>query len=99
MNVSGVTTMLTKKYQKKLAKVTKLVNIMTSALAVFKMRISKALKDGGVDKQKFGMLQTFNLEARNELANNVDHKLEAKTRAQLEAINDQKKTVRKSDIL
>ena len=63
------------------------------------MRISKALNDGGVDKWKFGMLEAFNLGALNELANNVDHKMEAKTRAQLEAINEQKKAVRKSDVL
>ena len=35
VNISGMATALTKKYQKKLAKVTKLVDIMTSALAVF----------------------------------------------------------------
>ena len=54
-------TVLTKKYQMKLAKVTKLVNIVTSALAVFETSISKVLKDG---EQEFGMLQTFHLGAR-----------------------------------
>ena len=34
-SVSGVTTALTKKYQKKLTKVTKLTDIITSAIAVF----------------------------------------------------------------
>ena len=35
VSVSGVATVLTKKYQKTHAKVTKLTNIFTSALAVF----------------------------------------------------------------
>ena len=34
-SVSGVATVLTSKYQKKLAKVTKLVDIVTSAISVF----------------------------------------------------------------
>ena len=34
-SVSGVATVLTKKYQKKLAKATKLTDIVTSALAVY----------------------------------------------------------------
>ena len=52
---SGVATALTKKHQKKLAKVTKLIDIMTLALAVFETSISKALNDGRVDEQEFGM--------------------------------------------
>ena len=47
---SGVSMALTRKYPKKLMKVTKLVDIMTSALAVLKTSISKALNNGGVDK-------------------------------------------------
>ena len=35
VSISGVATMLTKKYEQKLAKVTQLVDIVTSALAVF----------------------------------------------------------------
>ena len=42
-SVSGVTTVLTKKYQKKLTKVTKLTDIITSAIAVFETCLSKAL--------------------------------------------------------
>ena len=68
--VSGVATALTKKYQKKLAKVTKLVDIVTLALAVFETSIYKALNIGRVDKQEFSMLQTFHFRALNELANN-----------------------------
>ena len=43
-SVSGLTTFLTKKYQKKLSKVTKLINIITSAAAVFERVVSKAFK-------------------------------------------------------
>ena len=68
-SVSDVPMVLTKKYQKKVAKVTKLVDIMTSALAVFGMSISKELDNGRVDKQEFSMLQMFHLGVLNELAN------------------------------
>ena len=50
-SVSGIATALTKKYQKKLTKVMKLTDIITSALAVFEMSVSKVLKDGKVDEQ------------------------------------------------
>ena len=84
-SVSGMATALTKKDQKKLAKVTTLVDIMTSALAVFETKVSKALNDGGVDKREFTMLQTFHLGALNELAN-IDCEMEAKTRAQMQKV-------------
>ena len=45
-SVGGIATVLTKRYQKKLAKVLKLTNIVTLALAVFKISVSKVLKDG-----------------------------------------------------
>ena len=48
-SVSGVTMALSQKYQKKLAKIMKLTDIVTSALAVFEMCISKVLKDGKID--------------------------------------------------
>ena len=48
--VSGVTTVLTFKYQKKLVKVTKLVDIITLALAIFKTSVSKALNNCGIDE-------------------------------------------------
>ena len=41
-SVSGVTTVLTKKYQKKLSKVTKLTDIITPAIALFETCLSKA---------------------------------------------------------
>ena len=50
-SVNGVPTALTKKYQKKLSKVTKLVDIVTSALAVFEMSVSKALNNGKIDEE------------------------------------------------
>ena len=45
-SVSGVATVLTKEYQKKLSKVTKLADIVTLALAVFETSVSKALNNG-----------------------------------------------------
>ena len=38
------------------------------------------LNDGRVDEQEFTMLQTFHLGVLNDLSN-VDHKMEAETRA------------------
>ena len=78
-SVSGMVMVLTKKYQKKLVKVMKLVDIVTSALAVFETSISKVLNNDRVDKQEFGMLQMFHLGSLNDLAN-VDHKVEAESR-------------------
>ena len=53
---------LTKKYQKKLKKVTKLIDIVTPALVVFERVISGALKNGIVDEEEFNTLQTLHLE-------------------------------------
>ena len=91
-SVSGMAMVLTEKYQKKLAKVMKLVDIVTSALAVFKTNVSKVLNDGKVHEHEFGMFQMFHLGSLNNLAG-VDHKMEAETRTQLEEINDLKKAV------
>ena len=55
-SVSEVTTALTSKYQKKLTKVTKLADIMTSAIVVFEMSVSKALDNGETDEREFDML-------------------------------------------
>ena len=46
---SGIMSVLTKKYQLKLKKVTKLIDIGTPALVVFERVISGALKDGIID--------------------------------------------------
>ena len=61
VSVGGMAMALTKKYQKKLVKVTKLVDIVTSALAVFETSVSKALNDDRVDEWEFNMLYTFHL--------------------------------------
>ena len=47
--ISGMATVLTKKYQKRILKVTKLTDIITLALAVFERVVSKALKNGKID--------------------------------------------------
>ena len=46
---SGIISVLAKKYEKKLKNVTKLIDIVTPALAVFERVISGALKDGIID--------------------------------------------------
>ena len=69
---------------------------------MFETSVSKALNDGRVDEQEFSTLQMFHLGALNELAN-IDHRMEAETRAHLqksilEKTNDLKKVMRKSDV-
>ena len=85
VSAGGVTTALTSKYQKKLSKVTTLVDIGTSAISVFEMRLSKGLNNGKIDKQVFSVLQESHLKVVKELAN-VDHKMELETRAQLQKV-------------
>ena len=97
-NVSGVTTVLTKKYQKKLTKVTKLTDIITSAIAIFEMSLSKVLNNGKINKKEFQVLQELHPKVINELVN-VGRKLESQTRNQfqknlLEEINQIRKTLR-----
>ena len=50
VNINGVATAHTKKYQKKLVKVTKLVDIITSALSAFETSVSKVLNNGEIDE-------------------------------------------------
>ena len=76
----------------KLAKVTKLADIVTSSLAVFETSISKMLSDGKVDEQEFGMLQALYLKALNDLIS-FNRRMRAENRNQfekylLEEIND-----------
>ena len=59
--------MLTKKYQKKLKKVTRLIDIITWATVIFDRVISVALKDGIINEEEFNTLQTLHLETLNEL--------------------------------
>ena len=84
-SVSGVAMALTKKYQKKLLKVTKLTDIIISALAVFETNISKVLTDGKVDELEFTMLQALHLEVLNNLSN-IDGKMAAETRSQFKKV-------------
>ena len=84
VSVSGIISVLTK-YLKKLSKVMKSTDIITSALAVFERVVSKALKNGEIDEEEFNSIQTFHLEAMNELMG-VDHKMGAEIRNQLEKV-------------
>ena len=95
VSVSDVTTALTKKYQKKLSKVTKLTDIVTSAIAVFETSLSKALSNGKIDEQKFSVFQMLYFKTLTELSD-IDHKMRAENRNQfekslLEEIDDIKK--------
>ena len=92
---SGIISTLTKKYQKKLKKVTRLIDIVTRATVVFDRVISVALKDDIIDEEEFNTLQTLHLETLNELTG-VDRKMEAENRSLvekslMEEINELKK--------
>ena len=92
---SGIISVLAKKYQKKLKKVTKLIDIVTPALVVFERVISGALKDGIINEEEFNTLQTLHLETLNELTG-VDRRMEAENRSLvekslMEEINELKK--------
>ena len=92
---SGIISTLTEKYQKKLKKVTRLIDIVTWATVVIDRVISGALKDGIIDEEESNMLQTLHLETLNELTG-VDHKMEAENRSLvekslMEEINELKK--------
>ena len=50
---SGIISTLTKKYQKKLKKVTRLIDIVMRATVVSERVISGALKDGIIDEEEF----------------------------------------------
>ena len=92
---SGIISALTKKYQQKLKKVTKLIDIITPALVVIERVVSKSLKDGVIDEEEFNKLQTLHLETLNELMS-IDHRMEVEHRSLvekslLEEINNIKK--------
>ena len=92
---SGMILVLIKKYQKKLKKVTKLIDIITPALVIFERVVSGALKNGTINEEEFNMLQTLHLETLNEL-NGVDSRMEAEHRSLvvkslMEEINELKK--------
>ena len=58
---SGIISVLTKKYQKELKKVTRLIDIITPVLVVFERVVPGALKNGVIDEEEFNMLQTLHL--------------------------------------
>ena len=93
---SGIISVLTKKYHRKLKKVTKLIDIITPALVVLERVISGALKNGVIDEEEFNTLQMLHLETLNELTD-VDYRMEAENRISLvekslmEEINELKK--------
>ena len=80
---SGIISTLTKKYQKKLKKVTKLIDIVTPALVAFERVISGALKNGVIDEEEFNTLQMLHLETLNELTG-IDHRMKAENRSLVE---------------
>ena len=95
VTASGIISTLTKKYQKKLKKATRLIDIVMRATVVFERVISGALKDGIIDEEEFNTLQTLHLETLNELTG-VDRRMEAKNRSLvekslMEEINELKK--------
>ena len=92
---SGIISTPTKKYQKKLEKVTKLIDIVTPALVVFEMVVSGVLKNRIIDEEEFNTIQTLHLETLNELTG-VDHGMEVENRSLvekslMEEINELKK--------
>ena len=92
---SGIILVLTKKYQQKLKKVTKLIDIIAPALVVFERVVSGALNNGVIDEEEFNMLQTSHLETLNELTG-IDCRMEVEHRSLvkkslLEEINELKK--------
>ena len=72
---SGIISVLTKKYQQKLKKVTKLTDIVTPALVVLERVVSGALKDSIIDEEEFNTFRTLYLETINELTG-VNHRME-----------------------
>ena len=92
---SGIISALTKKYQKKLKKVTHLIDIITPALVEFDRVVSGALKNGVIDKEEFNMLHTLHLEMLDELTG-INCRMEVERRSLvkkslLEEINEIKK--------
>ena len=80
---SGIISVLATKYQKKLKKVTRLIDIVTPALVVFERVISGALKNGVINEEEFNTLQTLHLETLNKLTS-VDRRMEAENRSLVE---------------
>ena len=100
---SGIISALTKKYRKKLKKVTRLIDIITPALVVFERVISGAMKNGVIDEEEFNALQTLHLETLNELTG-VDRRMKSENRSLvekslMEEINELKKKSRNKHLI
>ena len=80
---SRIISMLTKKYQNKLKKVTHLIDIVMQATVVFDRVISVALKDGIIHEEEFNTFQTLHLETLNKLTG-VNCRIEAENRSKVE---------------
>ena len=80
---SGIISTLIEKYQKKLSKVTKLIDIITPALVVFERVVSGALKNGIIDEEEFNTLQTLHHDTLNDLTG-IDRRMEAEHRSLIE---------------
>ena len=80
---SGIISTLTKKYQKKLKKVTRLIDIVTPAFVAFERVLSGALKNGVIEEEEFNTLHTLHLETLNKLTG-VDRRMEAENRSLVE---------------
>ena len=96
---SGIISTLAKKYQKKLKKVIKLIDIVTPALVVFERVISGALKNGIINEEEFNTLQTLHLKTLSELTG-VNCRMEVENRSLgekslMEEINEIKKNPEK----
>ena len=92
---SGIISVLAKKYQKKLKRVTHLIDIVTPSLVVFERVVSGALKNDVISEEEFNTLQMLHLETLNELTG-VDCRMEAENRSLvekglMEEINELKK--------
>ena len=87
---SGIISTLTKKYQKKLKKVTRLIDIITQATVVFDRVISSALNHGIINEEEFNNLQTLHLETLNELTG-VCRLQDGSGESLMEEINELKK--------
>ena len=80
---SGIISVLAKEYQKKLKKLTRLIDIVTPAFVVFERVISGALENGIINEEEFNTLQTLHLETLNELTS-VNRRMEAVNRSLVE---------------
>ena len=80
---SGIISVLTKKYQQRLKKESKLIDIITPPLVVFERVVSKSLKDGKIDEEEFNTLQMLHLETLNELTG-VNRRMEAEHKSLVE---------------